>query len=318
MQDLPKISVLIPCYNAEKYIVECISSIQNQSYKNIEIIVVDDGSTDESATLVQVICHADARVRYYYQENKGLPGARNSGLDLATGEYISFVDNDDILHENFLYILYKNLISSESDISVCEFENFIENPRSILDDSFNNLQVYSQKKCWQLINENVRFVVMWNKLYKRTIFDDLRFTLGKYHEDESIVHYIYHKIHKVVKTDAVLYAYRNVPTSMVRINFTAHRFYDLISSYDDRLNFYEKNRLPYCDSVQMSKWNFIYYYGVRRHHSRTAKKYLLIHPMAFFKWLRLPLFNKLKLYTEILLWYGYTAIYKGTHNRNLQ
>lgn len=293
------ISVIVPCYNAQKYIITTIRSILTQTISNLEVIVIDDGSTDNSAGLIEKLQREDARIRYIYQENQGLPGARNTGLDHAAGRYISFVDNDDLLHPKFLEILLKNLQADDADISVCEFENFDDGTEMRFPELRNETIVFDRVQTLDEINRNVRFVVMWNKLYRREIFDSLRFKLGKYHEDESMIHYIYDKARKTVKSSAVLYGYRNVKTSMARTALTETRFWDILDSLSDRERLYKEKNIPYARGILLARWNYVYWYAIRKHRAHFAMKYLAKHPSQFFRFAGLPVSQKPREYLRI-------------------
>ena len=118
------ITVIVPIYNSEYYLEECLDSLQRQSYQNIEIILINDGSTDGSADICRRYCEGDSRFVLIEQNNKGLPLARNAGLDIASGDYICFVDSDDYVDEKFIEILYQNIKAFCADISICGYIKF--------------------------------------------------------------------------------------------------------------------------------------------------------------------------------------------------
>ena len=111
MEKLPLVSVIIPCYNVSDFVEKCIQSVLVQSYDNLEIIIVNDGSTDDTGEKIKTFLY-DERIRYIVQENKGLSGARNTGLDIMKGDYVCFIDSDDVIHKDYVKILYKNLIKT--------------------------------------------------------------------------------------------------------------------------------------------------------------------------------------------------------------
>ncbi|WP_051212663.1 glycosyltransferase family 2 protein [Butyrivibrio fibrisolvens] len=201
------ISIVVPVYNVERYLEKCINSIIAQTYDNIEIILVNDGSTDDSASIIAHFEQLDSRIRSYSQENSGLSAARNTGIDNANGRYIAFVDSDDYIHPRMIEILYNNLISTGSDISVCdlfwihegeETEDFIDNSVTV----YNGIDVLRK-----MIRDDLVSVVAWNKLYKREIFDGLRYPVGRLHEDEFVIHRILSQCNRSVYTTAKLYYY---------------------------------------------------------------------------------------------------------------
>lgn len=201
------ISIVVPVYNVEKYLEKCIDSIIAQTYDNIEIILVNDGSTDDSADIIAHFEAVDSRIKSYYQENGGLSAARNTGINNANGRYIAFVDSDDYIHPRMLEILYNNLVSTGSDISVCDLfwinegkktEEFIDNNITV----YNGINVLRK-----LIRDDLISVVAWNKLYKSEIFDELRYPVGRLHEDEFVIHKILSQCNRSVYTTAKLYYY---------------------------------------------------------------------------------------------------------------
>lgn len=134
---MTKISVIVPVYNVEKYIEECINSLINQTFTNIEIIIINDGSLDSSGIIVNNIEQKDKRIKVIHQKNLGLPGARNTGLSIATGEYIGFVDSDDIVKPEMYEVLFNNITENNSDISVCNFSRF-DRKNEIKNTRYNN------------------------------------------------------------------------------------------------------------------------------------------------------------------------------------
>ncbi len=201
------ISIIVPVYNVERYLEKCINSIIAQTYDNIEIILVNDGSTDDSTSIIARFEKVDSRVRSYSQDNGGLSAARNTGIDNAKGRYIAFVDGDDYIHPRMVEILYNNLINTDSDISVCDLfwiseeektEEYIDNNITV----FNGINVLRK-----MIRDDLISVVAWNKLYKREIFNSLRYPVGRLHEDEFVIHRILSQCNRSVYSTAKLYYY---------------------------------------------------------------------------------------------------------------
>lgn len=201
------ISVIIPVYNVENYVGRCIDSVINQTYRNIEVIIVNDGSEDESLDIVRKYEKKDSRIKVFNKENGGLSSARNVGLDNAKGKYIVFVDSDDYMHPQMIEVLYANLIEKRADISVCDFY-WIFDGDTVEEDITNHPVAYENNEVlYRMILDELRTVVAWNKLYKAEIFDKLRYPVGKLHEDEFIIHKILEQCKRCVYTDAKLYYY---------------------------------------------------------------------------------------------------------------
>ena len=176
-----KISIIVPVYQAEKYISKCIESIINQTYKNLEIILIDDGSMDSSGEICDRYGERDQRIVVVHNPNKGVSAARNCGLDIATGDYITFVDSDDWIHPRYLEFLYNGVCSSQGKISICEFvrtnkwEEYPLLKKSSVD--FVRTEQY-------YFENNTNFIVAWGKLYHRDCFKGIRYPVGRIHEDE--------------------------------------------------------------------------------------------------------------------------------------
>lgn len=217
----PLISIIVPCYNTEDYIEQCLDSLIHQSYKNLEIILVNDGSTDDTDAKIQPYL-SDDRIRYIIQENKGLSGARNTGLDIMKGEYVCFVDSDDFLHKDYVKTLYENLIKTDADISICDFLLYYDDAPVDIETLpvEETLDVKSRDEGMDCINTNYRYILAWNKLYKAHIFDNIRYPLGKLHEDEFVAHHIFYKANKSVFTSRKLYSYRQGRKDSIMSNIT--------------------------------------------------------------------------------------------------
>ena len=174
------ISVIVPIYNAEQYLSTCVESICGQTYHDLEIILVNDGSTDRSLDICNDLAQKDRRIQVIHKQNSGPSESRNMGLDIAKGEYIAFVDSDDCMHPRMLEILLNALIDTGSDIAMCDFQ-YADNQHVKLQERENSdIKIYKEDEMFELLwRENVKIVVQWNKLYKKKIFSDLRFPVGK-------------------------------------------------------------------------------------------------------------------------------------------
>jgi glycosyltransferase involved in cell wall biosynthesis len=235
------ISIIVPIYKVEQYLVKCLDSILNQTYKNLEIILVDDGSPDNCPTICEEYANKDERIKVIHQKNGGLSAARNTGINNVSGEYIAFIDSDDYIHERMYEILYKNLKEKKADISVCKFikvtnSEQMNNPigqEKI--DIFNNMEAMEN-----LYNEwYLPTVIAWNKLYKKDLFQTVKYPVGEIHEDEFVIHHILDNVKTVVYSDAPLYFYRQRDTSIMGEPYNLSRL-DEIKAYKERMLFFEK------------------------------------------------------------------------------
>lgn len=232
------ISVIVPVYNVEKYLPQCIDSILNQTEKNLEIILVDDGSLDNSGKICDEFSKKDDRIIVIHKKNNGLSSARNAGLDIARGNYIGFVDSDDWLDKTMYEVLLKLLKENNSDISCCDFFKTANSNDSIphidneIINSYNNIE--SLNNFYNGLYTQT--VVAWNKLYKRELFKDISYPVGKIHEDEGTTYKLYYKANKITYTNRPLYYYRITPNSITTSKFNKKRL-DIIDVYDEKVKF---------------------------------------------------------------------------------
>ena len=188
------ITVIIPVFRVEAYLRRCVDSVLAQTYENMEIILVDDGSDDSCPAICDEYAGQDSRVSVIHQKNAGLSGARNAGIEQAKGEYLSFVDSDDYLSPEFLERLYAACVETGSDISVCRWE-YVKGG-AIPEKGKGETHIFTGREMLAnlYIPDGAYFVVAWNKLYKRELFDTIRYPLGRIHEDEATTYRIYHQV----------------------------------------------------------------------------------------------------------------------------
>ena len=201
------ISIIIPVYNVEKYLKECVDSVRKQTYKNLEIILIDDGSKDNSGKLCDELSKEDNRIKVIHKENGGLSDARNVGIENATGEYIQFIDSDDFVEKDMIEILYNDICQGKADVSMCSLYLYKDGEKttdaSYKKEIFNKEQVLKEI----LLDERVRSYA-WNKMFKKSLFESIRFPKGKVFEDIYTMSPIFQKANKIVFNDIPLYYYR--------------------------------------------------------------------------------------------------------------
>lgn len=241
----PLVTIIVPVYNVGKYLVRCLDSITNQTYHNLEIIIVNDGSTDGSGEICRQYAEHDMRIRLFTQENQGLSAARNVGLDHMTGEYVAFVDSDDYISLSLVEILLRQLAEHHVQMAVCG-RNIVN------EEDLSEGKVYSNRtiECSLLRRDDVYatmgkakgdpFVVVWGKLYKSGLFKALRFEAGKVHEDEFIYHKILSQVDKLCYTEAPLYYHVRSYNSITRQDGIKHTYWDAIEAYFSRLEYFQK------------------------------------------------------------------------------
>lgn len=254
------ISVIVSIYNVEKYLKRCLDSIINQTYKNLEIILVDDGSTDTSGMICDEYQKIDKRIKVYHKKNGGLSSARNYGINKAHGIYIGFVDSDDCINKKMYEILLDNMNKTNSDISigsVFSFENDNELNR-VYNDKCVTRYFDGNEKFRNLLEEkNFDSILVSNKLYKKKLFDKVLFPMGKIHEDAFIMHHLFDEANRIVYTTEYLFYY------FIRDNSLSHSYnlkrLDEIDAVRDRLKFFKQKRFVDTNYYEMALRSYVGY-----------------------------------------------------------
>lgn len=205
----PLISAIVPVYKVEKYLGRCVESLLAQTYENIEIILVDDGSPDTCPVMCDEYAKKHEKIRVIHQENKGLSGARNTGIDNAKGEYLAFVDSDDLWSPHFLESLYKALKENDADIAQCRWEYMHGDELKEAYDADAKTVCFTGREMLAnlYIQTGAYYVVAWNKLYKKELFENIRYPEGRIHEDEATTYKLFDLAKKCVFVDNALYGY---------------------------------------------------------------------------------------------------------------
>lgn len=224
------ISVIIPIYNVEKYLKKCIDSIINQTYKNLEIILVDDGSPDNCGKICDEYAKKDQRIRVIHKKNGGLSDARNAGIDIAKGKYIGFVDSDDYIETDMYEYLYNILIENSSDISICDYEYYYEKNNTI--GKSNNVKMnetVDKKEALRRLMGNSIGNYAWNKLYKRDLFNNVRYPVGRKMEDCGTTYKLFYLSNKITIGNERKYYYLQRDDSILhKKNFSFYKdFFEL-------------------------------------------------------------------------------------------
>lgn len=241
--DIPLISVIIPVYNVSLYLKRCLDSVVNQTYHNLEIILVNDGSTDNSREICEEYAKRDKRIIVIHQDNKGLSEARNAGINIATGLYISFIDSDDYISKYFIEILLESAKSEKSDIVVCCFKKGNnEDYKFPIDEKPRIEKTLSAEEGLQQWHSNHKDVetVAWNKLYSAKLFKDgIRYPAGKYFEDVVTTHLLVQNANKITFILNELYYYFQRNTS-IQGTWSEIKIYDKIYMQEKRLEWFRK------------------------------------------------------------------------------
>ncbi len=240
----PLISVIVPVYQVEAWLSRCVDSLLTQTWGNLEIILVDDGSRDGCPAICDAYAKRDSRVCVIHQENRGLSGARNAGIDAAKGEYIAFVDSDDYVAPDFIGALYELIQKSGCAISQCRFARV---RGEALEGAANDAYRMFRGEClmeqlYGAEEDATYFVVAWNKLYRRELFTEtgIRYPLGRIHEDEATTYRLFHAARKLAFLDRALYGYFTENTGSITSVFSRKRL-QWLSAHEERIVFFREN-----------------------------------------------------------------------------
>ncbi|MCM1103031.1 MAG: glycosyltransferase [Clostridium sp.] len=263
------ISVIIPVYNVEKYIERCLDSVVSQTYTNLEIILVDDGSTDSSGDICDHYKQKDRRIHVIHKRNGGLSSARNVGLRAAAGDYIAFVDSDDFVHPTMYERMLERLVETDSDMVVSEIckidkgelEDFRFPSNEHLQGGYTCLE--GRDVFIRLSDEDdIATVVQWNKLYKNSVMRGIEYPDGRVHEDVYVIHKELYNCSKVTYMDTALYYYVQRKNSIMHME-TRRMIQDAIDGYLDRIEFMKEKSLDREYNCAASKllsylhWKFV-------------------------------------------------------------
>ncbi len=241
MEKQPLISVVIPVYNVEAYIRRCVESVIIQSYDNLEIILINDGSTDCSGKICDEYTKGDRRIKVIHKENGGLSDARNVGLNVSLGDYIAFIDSDDFVSQVYIQRLHDLLVTYDADISVVNKYNFSNCKKIKIREKTPRIKCYNGvsaiEDMWyqrNIINAS------WGKLYKKVLFQQIRFPLGKMYEDLGTTYKLFYLSEKIVYSSEKLYYYFQREDSIMNRKFTLKNM-DRIEICEEILEWSERN-----------------------------------------------------------------------------
>lgn len=229
-----KVSLIVPVYNVEKYLPDALSCIMAQSYPNLEIILVDDGSTDASSAIVDVAAKQDSRITVIHQRNAGLSDARNAGIQHASGEYITFMDSDDIINEHYVANLMAVVESGHVDIGITSIIDFIDGQdcpsinMQIPSDNHEVMKLSASQALCDMLYQRRILPAAFGKIYKTDLFDDIKYPSGKLYEDIATTSMLIDKAGAVAYANYNDYYYRIRATGIQGSAFS-HRNMDLIS-----------------------------------------------------------------------------------------
>ena len=247
----PLISVIVPVYNVEGFLDQCLESIVSQSYRHLEILVVDDGSTDSSGAICDRWAERDERIRVIHQPNGGLSAARNTALDVMSGEWVIMVDSDDVLHPEAASVLLDAIVGDKADIVVGDYiiVNGNEEPQWPSNNEKIDRRIFSQQEAILAIFYQQGLThSAWARIYRASLFDGIRYPVGRLYEDIAIIYPLLKKCDRVVKIDNCVYGYRQRESSILG-NFSPRRA-DVLDICEDLENLTQSEDKQYVKAVR--------------------------------------------------------------------
>lgn len=274
----PLISVIIPIYKAEKYIEKCVKAVQNQTYQNLEIILVDDGSPDESGKICDRLATEDSRIRVLHKENGGAATARNAGLDVMTGAYIAFVDADDYMELHYIETLYNTLSQKHAQVAICSFKTVDESGNPVSIDSLHDesrdenisvagadgIEVFTGNEIiLQDLQGHWEHVAPWGKLYQADLFEGVRYPKWAAYEDEPVFIRVFDKVRTAAATKDKLYYYVQHAGSLMNTAYSEKQRSTTIKMWHERIEYYSDNtprhkELRNCVLQAFVAWNVLF------------------------------------------------------------
>lgn len=246
----PKISIIVPVYNTEAYLHRCVDSILAQTFTDFELILVNDGSCDQSGTICDEFANLNSKVRVIHQSNQGQAAVRNNAVAIAQGDWICFVDSDDLIHPQMLEILYNAVVNSDVSISMCGAVEAIDIPLDFFDTKEGVFSTYfiNEESIIDLYNYGEhRYWVVWGKLIRKDIVERIPFTVGRIYEDNAVVCRWLFEAKNVANIQEALYFYAINPTGTTKSQFSIKKI-DYLWALEEKIKFYRS-----VDYTQMQK-----------------------------------------------------------------
>lgn len=280
----PLVSIIVPIYKVEPYLRRCLDSIVNQTYTNLEIILVDDGSPDGCPQICDEYAAKDKRIVVIHKENGGLSDARNAGLDICKGEYVSFVDSDDWVHKKYIEELIKIAIKKNADITIGN--HFLAHEGYIDKAAPFKSSTYSKKEAIKKIitQQTLPWGASWGKIYKKRIFCKYKFPIGKIHEDDYTSYKFVYEAKKILCINQYLYYYFQRDNSISKADTT----YDFTDVMEEQFTFLCQNKelkLAELTAINLC-WRYLNKYYTNKNTNEKKK----IH-FYFFELKKLPIFH---------------------------
>lgn len=254
------ISVIVPIYRVEEYLPRCIDSLLAQTYQNIQIILVDDGSPDACGRICDEYASTDKRIQVIHKENGGLSDARNAGLSAAKGDYIAFVDSDDWVASEYLERMQQSLCKHDADICECSVQRTNGDVLPVKSEKKTERVFGTEAALAELIQDGDCRQHVWNKLYRRSCLIDITFPVGKTNEDEFWTYRVFGNAQTIVRIDDVLYFYFQRPGSIMGSQYSLKRL-DALEAKQERQRYLEKNYPALADAAKVNLFACCIYAG---------------------------------------------------------
>ena len=307
----PLISIIVPIYNVQVYLRSCIESLLSQTYLNLEIILVDDGSTDDCLVICEEYAQKDNRIVVAHKKNGGLSDARNEGLKISKGEYIAFVDSDDLVSKYFVETLYSAVSSNSVKLAICLVRCFFDEQKLIDEKSTTNFSVLDKKKtlqqfCSLNFNKSTPFISACSKMYHRSLFDSISFPTGKIYEDVYAGYRIIDQVDKVVTVSCSLYYYR-MRNDGIMGRKEKHSYQEVLEPYQSAIEYFNRTNQPDLASLFYPPllMREMYRYWVAKvigKNETIASEILSLYKQDVRKLREMPVSNALKAIFIILSW----------------
>lgn len=309
------ISLIVPVYNVENYIKNCLNSLIRQTYTNIEIICVNDCSLDTSGAICDEYAARDNRILVIHKKrNEGLSEARNTGLNISRGEYVAFVDSDDWIDCSYVETLYSAICDNKADIAQCSYVR-VANEAVTVQTNWQTGKKYNMTGCQAikklysntLIQPSIEYTVVWNKLYRRTVVDHIRFPRGVIFEDQFFTYRCFEKAEQICVLDCFLYYYRDNASSITKQEYSI-RFQDDIKAHEEQIRFFLDKKNYESAKIVIARIESLCINHYLRScffemdfEKRSAYKYVLKNFVKYLENNYIPISHKLKVFL-FLIW----------------
>lgn len=296
---MPVISVIVPVYNVEKYLHQCIESILSQTFEEFELLLIDDGSIDNSGKICDEYAEKDSRIKVIHQHNQGQAKARNVGIDAAGGEWVAFVDSDDYIASDMMAVLLETAVAQHADMVMCNFSRFKDGDEYIAEERLPAPFLYEnteQKKFLSFVENSelsVYHIVPWGKIYHKTVFEGIRYPEGRIYEDSAIAPALLDNAKKIVCLKDSFYFYRTNPQSTTQRSFSIKNF-DYLLLCKDRIDYFLMHRKIEYASKAAKDFFFFYFENYFKICCTDKTEKTRLYKFRKLAWKVLPTYLKIK------------------------